>query len=366
MKNYTKDELALILLDSYEGLEYKHKSAVISLYKNVGDLFEDPRKFIDYVKEKVGEGESLTVKGSLNSKDYLNYLIKNLADRNILAITCLSEDYPEIFANLPSKPLIIYAKGNIKLLNANKTFGIVGSRKTLPFVLKAGENIAKELSSNGIVIISGSAVGGDRCALLGALESGNVISILASGHDFVSPQSNRDLVQKISQKGLVISEYPPNVCSAPWRFPMRNRLISALSNSVLFLSGQMESGTRYTAKFAEAYSKTMYAIPYSLGEKSGEICNLLIKLGKAQLVETAEDIAESENIVLKEEIEVDLDDDEIEILSAMEGSMHVDQIALNLGKKTYEIMPILSMLEIKGVVAKGANNIYTAIIKIKQ
>lgn len=361
---YTKEELAVIILDFFDGLEYKHKREILSLYSNVGELFTNIEPAVEYVRKNISEGASLTVKSCLSNGEYLHFILKKLESRNIKAITYLSKDYPEIFANLPSNPLVLYAKGRVELLNASKKLAIVGSRKTLPFVLKAGESIANELSSAGVVIVSGSAVGGDRCALLGAKDSGNVISLLASGHDYVSPQSNRDLVDKIAQKGLVISEYPPETQSAPWRFPMRNRLISALSDAVLILSGAEDSGTRYTAKFAEAYSKRIYAIPYSLGERSGGICNMLIKVGKAQLVENAEDVAGAEGIELNNLELPDLDEDEMLILSAMDGSISIDDLALKTGKKSYEILSILSMLEIKGLVAKGNKNSYTALIKL--
>ena len=366
MKNYTKEELAVILIDFYNGLEYKHKWAILSLYQRADELFINPQKAFDYVQKNLGNSALVTVKNSLFGKEYEAFVLKKLKTRSITAITYLSEAYPSIFKNLPSFPLVIYAKGNISLLNAKNTLGIVGSRKTLPFVLRAGEEIAREMANSGTVIVSGSAVGGDRSALIGALDSGNVISILASGHDHVSPQSNRDLVQKIASNGLVISEYPPESPALSWHFPMRNRLISALSDAVLFLSGASDSGTKYTAKFAEAYSKRLYAIPYSIGERSGEICNMLIKMGKAQLIETALDLATVEGVELTVYNLPDLDEEELYILSAMDGTTHVDIIAMKTGRKAFEITPVLSMMEIKGVVARNSNNTYTPLVKLKK
>lgn len=365
--SYSQSDIALIVLDFYEGLEYKHKSAIVSLYKNLGDMFTNPQPMLEYLEKSLGSAQAETVKNSACNQEsgYVNFILSKLETRGIKAITIFSSDYPEYLKNIPSNPLVLYAKGNINLLKANKKLAIVGSRKTLPFVLKTGENIAKDLSENGVVIISGSAVGGDRCALVGALESGKVISVLAHGQDYVYPQSNRTLIDKIAQNGLVISEYPPETPSAPWRFPMRNRLISALSDSVLILSGAEDSGTRYTAKFAEAYSKNMYAIPYSIGEKTGEICNMLIKLNKAQLVENSQDVAVNENIELSQEKLPELSQEELEILRAMDGETHIDKIAEITGKKSYEIMSVLSMLEINGVVSRNANNSYTSLIKIK-
>ena len=363
---YKSDELAVIVLDSYDGLEYKHKIAILGLYKNAGDIFNCCDKAVCYAQEKIDERAANTLKNSLNW-EYARFVLEKLEKRAVKAITYLSEDYPKHMLNYPTYPLVLYAIGNAKLLNAERKIAIVGSRKTLPFVLRETEDIACALSESGAVIVSGSAVGGDRSALLGAVDSGNVISVLAHGSDYVYPQSNRTLVEKVAKNGLVISEYPPETASAPWRFPMRNRIIAALSNAVLIVSGSEDSGTKYTAKFAEAYSKRVYAFPYSLKESSGEICNLLIKLNKAQLVLNAQDLAENEGIELCcDNPEQSFEPDELEVLKAIDNSTHVDQICIKTGKKVFELMPILSMLEIKGAICRESGNCYTLMIKLKK
>ena len=364
--NYTKDELAVMVLDSYDGLEYKHKKALLEKFNRPSDIFEKVEAVCDYVNENVNERAGNTLKNSLN-QEYLDFILQKLEKRDVKAVTYLSDCYPKHLLNYPLYPLILYAKGNVELLKAKNKFAIVGSRKTLPFVLQATEQISNALSNSDVVIVSGSAVGGDRSALLGAVESKNVISVLAHGSDFIYPQSNRTLIEKVAQNGLVISEYPPETTSAPWRFLMRNRIISAIANAVLIVSGNEDSGTKYTAKFAEAYSKRIYAFPYSLGEKSGEICNLLIKLNKANLVLNAEDIAESENFKLSEgQDENQFEPEEIEILQALDGSTHIDEILKRTGKKVFEIMPVISMLEIKGAISREGGNRFVTTVKLKK
>lgn len=364
MFSYDKDELAVILLDSYDGFEYKHKRAIIELYSKPSDLFQDNERALTYVRNNVDERAANTLKQSF-SNEYLNFIIEKLNKRGVRAVTYVSSDYPSQILAYPTYPLVLYAKGDVKLLKAENTLGIVGSRKTLPFVLHRTEDISRALSQSGMVIVSGSAVGGDRSALLGAVDSKRVISVLAHGSDYVYPQSNRSLIDKVAENGLVISEYPPETTSAPWRFPMRNRIISALSNAVLIVSGNEESGTKYTAKFAEAYSKRMYAFPYSIGEKSGEICNLLIKLNKAQLIESAEDVAYGEGIELVDESVDEYEPEELEVLRAIDGQTHVDQIVQITGKKVFELMPILSMLEIKGAISREGGNYYVCLVNVK-
>ena len=366
MNKYTKDELAVIVLDSYDGLEYKHKKAILGRYEKAGDIFDNPQKVISYLLQNVDERSANTLKNSLNY-EYADFILQKLEKRSVTAVTYLSEYYPKNLFDYPLNALVLYAKGNLELLKSNKKFAIVGSRKTLPFVLRTTEDISNALSNSGAVIVTGSAVGGDRSALLGAVDSGNVISVLAHGSDYVYPQSNRTLVDKVASLGLVISEYPPETTSAPWRFPMRNRIISALANGVLITSGSEDSGTKYTAKFAEAYSKRVYAFPYSLGEKSGEICNLLIKLGKASLVTYAEDIADGEGLELvSNDLEAQFEPEEVQVLKVLDGSLHIDEICERTGKKVFELMPVLSMLEIKGAVCREGGNRYSVLIKFKQ
>lgn len=364
MKEYTKDELAVIVLDSYEGLEYRHKRTILEQYERPSMIFTNPEPLLNYVKTHIDERAANTIANSLDQK-YVEYVVQKLEKRSVKAVTYLSEYYPKNLLNYPLNPLVLYAKGNVELLKVKKKIAIVGSRKTLSFILRITEDVSANLSNSGAVVVSGSATGGDRSALLGAVESGNVISVLAHGSDYVYPQSNRDLIEKVAKNGLIISEYPPETPSTPWRFPMRNRIISALADGVLIVSGNEGSGTKYTAKFAEAYSKRLYAFPYSIGERSGEICNLLIKLGKANLVLNAEDIAEYEKIKLtNKNIEKQFDQEEIELLKILDGTTHIDEICEKTGKKVYELMPILSMLEIKGAVCRENGNRYTPLIKI--
>ncbi|MBQ7408857.1 MAG: DNA-protecting protein DprA [Clostridia bacterium] len=368
MKKYNENELAVICLDYYDQLEYKHKAHLLSLCANPSEIFSDENNCISYLTDNLGEGVARIIKQALfdrdNLKNYQNHVLKQLRDRKIVAITCFSDNYPEQLKHVPSAPLVLYAKGNTDLLFNKHRVAIVGSRKTQNFVLKVTEEIAYDLSSAGCAVISGSAVGGDRSALLGSERNNRAISILAHGHDYVYPQANRTLIDKVAQSGLVISEYPPHTPSAAWRFPMRNRLIAALCTCAVIVSGEVDSGTKYTAKFAEAYSKPIYAFPYSMGERSGEICNLLIKMNKAQLVENSSDIATFEGIKIDNKQAIDITEEERSILVAMNGQTHIDQIAERTGKKAHEIMYILSMLEIKGLVAKESGNIYTSLVKI--
>lgn len=365
MTNEQKNRLAVILLDSYEGLEYKHKATVLSKYANPGDIFDDVNSAAEYICESLGDSAANTIRRSFTFSQ-AEYVMAKIDKRGVKAITYLDEAYPDYILNYPLYPLVLYAIGNVELLKAKRKFSVVGSRKTLSFALKTSETIVRTLAENSIVIVTGSALGGDRSAIVGAIKTGNIISVLAHGSDHIYPESNRSLIEEVMKSGLVISEYPPETPPAAWRYPIRNRIIAALGDGLLITSGSMESGTRHTAKYAEAYSKRLYAFPYSLGEPSGEICNLLIKIGKASLVENAEDIALGEGFKLEGAKIPELTEREKQLFMAIDGKITVDDLCIKTGKKAFEILPVLSMLEIKGVVARESGNSYVALIKINQ
>ena len=154
--------------------------------------------------------------------------------------------------------------------------------------------------------------------------------------------------------GLVISEYPPEMIAKPFHFPVRNRIISALSRGVLIVSGALKSGTLYTAEYALEYGKDLFAVPYNVGIQSGAGCNDLIKRG-AILTDTPKDILDyygKENNKRK----IDVTEQEKQILSVLKAEqLHIEKLSALTGKRAYEITPILSVLEIKGLVIRNGN-----------
>ena len=350
---YDKSELCYIWLDSFLGLEYKHKQEIYNYIDgkhNIKNIIESAR---EYIINEVGESIFNTIKNSATDS-YLEYILKGLEDRGVVAVTMASTDYPDFLRETSIPPLVLYTKGDRSLLKA-KTFAIVGSRKSLPLSLKLAENYTKELIDAGYAIVTGIAEGVDCAVLKTAVENnGKVISVIAGGFDNVYPKSNQDLLNKVVESGLAISEYPPQTVPKPYQFPVRNRIIAGLATGVLIVSGAMKSGTLYTAEYAEEYGKDLFVIPYSAGVSSGAGCNDLIKRG-AHLTDTPEDILNFYGQI-KEQKQEDFSDAEREVLKALsDGEKHIEKLSVALKKNAYEITPILSILEIKGIVVKSGN-----------
>ena len=330
-----------------------------AMYSSLCDLFTNPEIAISYLNEN---GLSKYVNSFLLAikEDFVSKIIEKYEERGLIVITEVSENYPNELINLPINPICLYCLGNVNLLNEKRKFSIVGSRKSIPQYLKLSKEFSESLSSGGIVIVTGVAVGGDLSAIEGAINTGNLILTLAGGHDFIKSEINRDYILKAIEKGgLVISEYPPEVPALAYHYPVRNRIIAGLSQGVLIVSGDSKSGTRHTASFALDYGKEIFTFPYTLGTYGGELPNLLIKDG-AYLVTSLDDIAEVLGYNLDSESKITLTEDEEKILNVIKnGKILVDDIVSSTNLKIFEIIPLLTSLEIKGVVVKCSGNEYT-------
>lgn len=353
MKNYSAPEKVLIFLDSFLGFEYKFKRQLCDYAEKV-ESFE---QFIEDIKEfvcsTVGEKEYNTIKSSL-TQQYIETLLLNLDKKGIKVTTYLSNDYPENLFQVEWPPLVLYYKGDIEVCNG-ELFGIVGSRKSLTVSLSVAERYAKELSNANFTLVTGIAEGVDAKVLTTALSNGGkVVSVIAGGLDNIYPKKHTELIERVAENGLVLSEYPPEVSPKPFHFPVRNRIIAGLSKGVLIVSGGKTSGTLYTAEYANDLSKDLFAIPYSVDVPSGAGCNDLIKKG-AYLTDTPKDILDFYGVTVEKQ-KVSLTDSEREIISALkDGSLHIEKISALLKKQVFEITPLLSVLEIKGIIAKSGN-----------
>lgn len=357
MKKYDNSELCLIWLDSFIGLEYKHKQAVYSMINGKADIKELLVKGKDYIISNIGDKEYSTLLNSANP-EYLKFVLDQLDRKDIVAITIESEDYPESLINTPIPPLVLYCKGDVKLLKGNN-FSIVGSRRSLPLSINLAKSYSEALIKNGFNLVTGIAEGVDSAVLETAVKcGGKAISVIAGGFDNIYPQSNASLLEKVVESGLVISEYPPEIAPKPFHFPIRNRIIAGLSRGTLIVSGARKSGTLYTAEYAEEYGKDLFAIPYSVGFVSGEGCNDLIKRG-AILTDNPKDILEYYGIESSEQKRIEFTPEQKQIINELrDGEMHVEKLCKALNKRVFEITPVLSILEINKIVVKSGTNVY--------
>lgn len=217
----------------------------------------------------------------MRSKDYLGKEeeLKNIKEKEIKFIHWESPEYPERLRNLYDPPYGFYLKG--RLPEQNKiTVAVVGSRRASPYGKKMAERFSGELAGQGVVIISGMAAGIDAVAHRTALDcGGSTLGLLGGGIDTMYPKSNWNLYLDMYQNGGIMSEFNQGVLNKAGLFPMRNRLISGLSDAVLVVEAGFKSGSLITADQGMEQGKEVYAIPGRLTDPMSQGCNHLIAQG---------------------------------------------------------------------------------------
>ena len=362
MRVLNEGERAIIFLDSFENIEYKHKRALVELYKRPSLIKKDTALISKYANS-VGKPQlEKQLSLALSENGYFDSAVEQAIKGADEVLTILSDGYPDELKNIPTPPLVLYARGNLTLLKSPK-LAVVGSRKTMPLYLKKTEEICKELSDNGVCIVTGIAVGADTSAIKGAYQNGKVISVFAGEVAKVYPLTANDLANKIIENGgLILSEYPYGRTPRVYSYPARNRIIAGLSKGTLIVSGEEDSGARYTAGYSLDYGREVFCFPYGLGS-GGALCKNLIKSG-AIMVESATEIADCLQIELNSKNQTDLGLDEREkVLYSLikEGVGNTDDLAERSNLAIYEIISALGMLELKGLIVKDFSGNYSAL-----
>ena len=169
-----------------------------------------------------------------------------------------SPDNLKVIKNPPDQ---LYCIGNLSLLS-RKSVAVIGSRKYTLYGKIVAQMIGKELAKAGIPVVSGLAYGIDSFAHEGTVNAGGeAIAVLGTGIDVIHPARNANLYNRIAKSGLIISEYPPGTPGAKYTFPQRNRIISAISESVVVVEAGIYSGSLITTDFANEQGKSIYAVP---------------------------------------------------------------------------------------------------------
>ena len=198
----------------------------------------------------------------------------------IFQINLSDYDYLRDLPHIPDPPKKLFIRGKLPAKRV-KTVAIVGTRKPSAYGREIATKIASECAKNGIVVVSGLALGIDSIAHRAAIDSGGkTIAVLANGVDKIYPRSHEDLGQKILQtNGAILSEYPNNTPARPWQFLARNRIVSGLTDAVVIIEAASRSGTLSTANHALDQGKEIFAVPGNITSPLSAGCNQLIKNG---------------------------------------------------------------------------------------
>ena len=285
----------------------------------------------------------------------------------IRIITCEDREYPKRLICLHDRPYVLYVKGNLPDEDI-PTCGIVGARNCTRYGAALAGEIGRVLATNGIQVISGLARGIDGEGQNGAVHAnGASFGILGCGVDICYPEENRKLYEMIQNKGGLISEFAPGTQARPTHFPMRNRLISALSDKLIVVEAKKKSGSLITVDFALEQGKEVFGVPGRVTDVLSEGVNNLLRLG-AGVLTRPEDILEEFDIsslgkCTKEEKNNFLLAEKENMLYSMLDLQpkNIQYIIEETGMDVSAVSEILLELQMKGLIVECGKNHYAKI-----
>lgn len=195
-------------------------------------------------------------------------------------ITHDDERFPERLRRIPNSPLVLYVDGDADVLHSRFSVGIVGTREASERGLNAAMNIADALARVGAVVVSGGALGIDRASHEAAMNAGGkTVAFLGCGLGCSYLAENRKMRECIAENGALVSEFLPFSEPSRFTFPVRNRLISGISNGVVVVEAGEKSGSIITADYARKQGKDLFAVPGEIYNRKHAGTNMLISNG---------------------------------------------------------------------------------------
>lgn len=208
-------------------------------------------------------------------------------------LTINDSRYPDLLRNIIDPPQRLYYAGNLDVL-LRPLCAIVGTRKMTAHGESQAFRFGKELSEQGVCVVSGLAYGIDKSAHEGALlGEGGTIAVLAQGLDILQPAAHTELAKRIiNAGGLLLSEKAPGETGFKSDYLIRNRIIAGLCKVILVVEAPFKSGAMNTVKHATDNGRDVFCVPGRITDEMSQGTNALLQNGAGVALEP-KDLAEN-------------------------------------------------------------------------
>jgi DNA processing protein len=320
------------------------------------------------------------IRYAFQNKDlsYAKYILERTLKDGAKTVCLGEDDYPELLAEIPNPPLVLYYIGDISCFSSKLPFTVVGTRKTDEEGRKILSDFLPPLQQAGFQIVSGFAEGAEAYIHRHAEKTA---AVLPNGLNVLYPASNAGLKEEIVEKGgVVLTEFVSDVRAYRGNFYLRNRLLAGLSCGVLVTQAREKSGTSITATAAGDYGRQVYAVPGSIYNPRFKGCIEMIRQGAiavsdpsqiiadyAAIYDEITDLSEQNSVVcgiadLSNEKYADLSENERKVIAAISGNrLHADEITEKTGLDISAVNAALVVLELESLIARLDGNQYIII-----
>jgi DNA processing protein len=311
-------------------------------------------RFLNGVDEAVWRAWAST------SDSLLISVAERCIDKGIDVLTMNNSSYPASLVGDPEAPAVVFVRGNPEAFR-HRRVGIIGTRAATARGKHFAHTIGAQLAASGVAVVSGLARGIDVESHAGALSvmgetAGPPIAVVASGLDVVYPREHARIWEDVAMRGVLLSESPPGVHPEPFRFPMRNRIIAALSEVLVVVESRSTGGSMSTVREAMKRDVAVMAVPGSPGLRQSEGTNDLLRDGCAP-VTSVDDVLLALNLDHRHahqwcDTREVLLTDEAALLHVMgRGPRSMEEIAMLTTNSVVTTAVLLGRLQAKGWVA---------------
>lgn len=309
-------------------------------------------------KYRIGESGIDALKEQC-SQDKMHEMMLIMHRLNVGVMSINDSIYPDSLRHIPQPPGVLFYRGDLQCL-MGKCVTIVGSRSVSPQGQAVTQRIARDLSSAGVTIVSGLAMGVDAAAHEGCIEGGSpTAAVLACGMDVDYPAENLDLRERIvSTGGVLLSEYPLGMHSGKHVFQMRNRIMSGLSKGVVMMEAKIRSGSMITVQHALEQGRDVFAYPGVPGSEYAEGAHQLLREGAIYFT-SAQDLLEdlgwaddAPAITQSQKKELPaMSEEQLRIYTLLgQGEMSFDELVTQSGIPAPQVSVSLTLMQMSGLV----------------
>lgn len=366
-----KDLKYKIAFASIRGMGYE-------LAQRILDILPSEKAFFSLKEEELKD--VLQVKSRITASDYRSQLLQmaereiDFINQNNIGYTYFSDnDYPTRLTNAPDAPIMMYYKGDISCLNANKAISIVGTRHATTYGQHFCCTLVKDIADQLIdtVIISGLAYGIDISAHRAAIDNDvPTVAVLAHGLNMIYPSQHRnDAIKILDRDGLLLTDYTSQAVVSRANFLARNRIVAGLSDCTIVVESAEKGGAMTTASIAASYDRDVFAVPGKVSDIYSAGCNNLIRDNKASLITCCEDLAKamrwdmfgSESQPRQKTLFPEISPEERPIIDYLRchSDAHINTICTSLKIPMAQLLNLLIDLEFKGIVLTSPGNKYS-------
>jgi DNA processing protein len=361
-----KDLLYLISLTQVPQVGCIHARTLLRHYGSAELVFKSPVQSLEQI-EGIGKIRAASIK-SFRDFAVAEKEIVFLQRYGVRALSVFDTDYPQRMLTAYDAPVLVYYKGNADL-NTSRIISVVGTRRNSDYGKQVTEKIIQDLMSYDVTIVSGLAFGIDAIAHKQALKQGlPTIAVLAHGLSSLYPPEHGQLSRQILKQGGLLTEFISHVKADKHHFPVRNRIVAALSDCTIVTETAVKGGSMITADLANGYHREVFALPGRTSDFKSAGCNWLIRNNQANMLDSAMDIVkmmgweekESKSEKIQRDLFITFNEVEQRIMDLLKEreQIHIDVINATTGFPNSRNAGALLELEMKDLIYCMPGRIY--------